>query len=274
MTVSFHMYGPFFFPGTGAVDDVGEQRGRFCSLNVPLTAGTDNGTFLRLFKRVMRRTMEVYQPECVVLQCGAPPCGAPRWARSARQRMPGACRPSCPCPLPVAECDDSQQPCCPTCRRRKQKAAPSGCMVCQAVASSRRGSPCAQGAPALCRRGLAGRGPPGLLQPVHRGPRGGGQVHEGLQRAHAGHRRCAAGRDCLPRCHQPCRATSASLPAPLPAQCLCGGAGCQHAMVSSPSTLPPSAGGGYTKENVARCWTYETACLVGCCPQRLQFCSC
>ena len=23
------------------------------------------------------------------------------------------------------------------------------------------------------------------------------------------------------------------------------------------------AGGGYTKENVARCWTYETSCLVG-----------
>ena len=70
MTVSFHMHGHYFFPGTGALEDVGEQRGRFCSLNVPLTAGTDNGTFLRLFKRVMRRTMEVYQPECIVLQCG------------------------------------------------------------------------------------------------------------------------------------------------------------------------------------------------------------
>ena len=75
MTVSFHMYGNYFFPGTGALEDVGERGGRFCSLNVPLVAGTDNGTFLRMFKRIMRRVMEVYQPECVVLQCGAQPPG-------------------------------------------------------------------------------------------------------------------------------------------------------------------------------------------------------
>ena len=64
------MYGNYFFPGTGALEDVGERGGRFCSLNVPLVAGTDNGTFLRMFKRIMRRVMDVYQPECVVLQCG------------------------------------------------------------------------------------------------------------------------------------------------------------------------------------------------------------
>ena len=28
-------------------------------------------------------------------------------------------------------------------------------------------------------------------------------------------------------------------------------------------TADLAAGGGYTKENVARCWTYETSCLVG-----------
>eukprot|EP00878_Enallax_costatus_P042872 GHUV01050374.1.p1 GENE.GHUV01050374.1~~GHUV01050374.1.p1 ORF type:complete len:133 (+),score=10.75 GHUV01050374.1:47-445(+) len=36
MTVSFHKYGDFFFPGTGALIDIGEQRGRYYTLNVPL----------------------------------------------------------------------------------------------------------------------------------------------------------------------------------------------------------------------------------------------
>jgi acetoin utilization deacetylase AcuC-like enzyme len=34
--VSFHKYGDYFFPGTGDIKDIGEQRGRFYSLNVPL----------------------------------------------------------------------------------------------------------------------------------------------------------------------------------------------------------------------------------------------
>jgi hypothetical protein len=34
--VSFHKYGDHFFPGTGDIKDVGEKRGKFYSLNVPL----------------------------------------------------------------------------------------------------------------------------------------------------------------------------------------------------------------------------------------------
>ena len=85
------MYAQFFFPGTGAVDDVGEQRGRFTSLNVPLSFGTDNGTFLRLFKRVMRRTMEVYQPEVVVLQCGELPAGLILIGKQFAQALMACC---------------------------------------------------------------------------------------------------------------------------------------------------------------------------------------
>ena len=36
LQVSFHKYGNGFFPGTGALKDIGEQRGRYYSLNVPL----------------------------------------------------------------------------------------------------------------------------------------------------------------------------------------------------------------------------------------------
>eukprot|EP00879_Flechtneria_rotunda_P029411 GHRR01031814.1.p1 GENE.GHRR01031814.1~~GHRR01031814.1.p1 ORF type:complete len:398 (+),score=95.05 GHRR01031814.1:808-2001(+) len=71
LTVSFHKYGDFFFPGTGDIKDIGEQRGRYYSLNVPLKDGTDDKTFHALFKPVMTKVMEVFQPGAIVMQCGA-----------------------------------------------------------------------------------------------------------------------------------------------------------------------------------------------------------
>mmetsp|Transcript_10284 Transcript_10284/g.17891 ORF Transcript_10284/g.17891 Transcript_10284/m.17891 type:complete len:428 (+) Transcript_10284:176-1459(+) len=71
MTVSFHRWGDFFFPSTGALADVGELNGRFYSVNVPLKEGTTDDTFHGLFKPIMRKVMEVFQPGAIVLQCGA-----------------------------------------------------------------------------------------------------------------------------------------------------------------------------------------------------------
>eukprot|EP00191_Tetraselmis_sp_GSL018_P004661 CAMPEP_0177599656 /NCGR_PEP_ID=MMETSP0419_2-20121207/13120_1 /TAXON_ID=582737 /ORGANISM="Tetraselmis sp., Strain GSL018" /LENGTH=422 /DNA_ID=CAMNT_0019092425 /DNA_START=487 /DNA_END=1756 /DNA_ORIENTATION=+ len=71
MTVSFHKYGDFFFPGTGSIKDIGEYRGKNYSVNVPLNDGCDDETFLALFKPIMAKVMEMFQPGAVVLQCGA-----------------------------------------------------------------------------------------------------------------------------------------------------------------------------------------------------------
>ena len=57
--------------GTGALQDVGSGRGKYYSLNVPLKDGLDDASFQRLFKPIMTRVMEVYNPGAVVLQCGA-----------------------------------------------------------------------------------------------------------------------------------------------------------------------------------------------------------
>lgn len=70
MTVSFHKFGQFF-PGTGDVEDKGYGPGENYSINVPLEDGIDDLTFSQLFKRVMGRVMETFQPEAVLLQCGA-----------------------------------------------------------------------------------------------------------------------------------------------------------------------------------------------------------
>ncbi len=43
MTVSFHKYGDYFFPGTGDLTDVGELNGRYYSINVPLRVREGGG---------------------------------------------------------------------------------------------------------------------------------------------------------------------------------------------------------------------------------------
>lgn len=49
--MSFHKYGDFF-PGTGAIEDIGTREGRGYSVNVPLKDGLDDVTYEELLKQV------------------------------------------------------------------------------------------------------------------------------------------------------------------------------------------------------------------------------
>ncbi|XP_054804753.1 histone deacetylase 6-like [Prosopis cineraria] len=71
MTVSFHKYGDDFFPGTGHLYDTGSGPGKSYALHVPLGNGMDDENFNGLFRVIIQKVMEVYQPDAVVLQCGA-----------------------------------------------------------------------------------------------------------------------------------------------------------------------------------------------------------
>lgn len=76
MTVSFHQHGKDFhgkdfFPGTGAIDNTGVDLGKEHSLNVPLKPGLDDESFIQLFKPILGKVMQVYDPGAIVLQCGA-----------------------------------------------------------------------------------------------------------------------------------------------------------------------------------------------------------
>lgn len=51
MTVSFHKYGEFF-PGTGELKDVGVQKGKYYSVNVPLRDGIDDDSYQSTFEPV------------------------------------------------------------------------------------------------------------------------------------------------------------------------------------------------------------------------------
>lgn len=78
MTVSFHKYTGDFFPGTGKLDDNGTGLGRHFALNVPLSDGIDDTSYVELFKFVMERTIGAFQPSAIVLQCGADSLGCDR----------------------------------------------------------------------------------------------------------------------------------------------------------------------------------------------------
>ncbi|CAF0768725.1 unnamed protein product [Didymodactylos carnosus] len=70
MTVSFHKFGEYF-PGTGDLRDIGAGRGKYYAVNFPLRDGIDDESYETIFKPVITKVMEVYQPGAIVLQCGA-----------------------------------------------------------------------------------------------------------------------------------------------------------------------------------------------------------
>ena len=67
---SLHKFGEYF-PGTGDLLDVGYEVGKNHSINVPLHDGMDDESFKNMFRPVMTKIMDVFQPGAIVLQCGA-----------------------------------------------------------------------------------------------------------------------------------------------------------------------------------------------------------
>ena len=77
MTCSFHKFGKLpgqaadFFPGTGDLRDTGAAAAKGYSVNFPLQEGMNDASYEGVFKPVVRRIVETFQPNAVVLQCGA-----------------------------------------------------------------------------------------------------------------------------------------------------------------------------------------------------------
>jgi histone deacetylase 1/2 len=69
LTVSFHKFGEYF-PGTGAIDDIGHGDGKYYSVNFPMNDGIDDFTYEQAYKPVMDAIMERFKPNAIVHQCG------------------------------------------------------------------------------------------------------------------------------------------------------------------------------------------------------------
>ncbi|MGC9514062.1 acetoin utilization protein AcuC [Methanocrinis sp.] len=71
LTVSIHESGRHLFPGTGFVDELGEETGFGYSVNIPLPPGSGDREYERAFEAIVPPLFEAFRPEVVVSQLGA-----------------------------------------------------------------------------------------------------------------------------------------------------------------------------------------------------------
>ena len=68
--VSTHQYQYPFFPGTGAINEIGEGKGRGYTLNIPLKPGSGDSNYLRLFNEVIWPAARRYEPQMILVSAG------------------------------------------------------------------------------------------------------------------------------------------------------------------------------------------------------------
>jgi acetoin utilization deacetylase AcuC-like enzyme len=59
-----------FYPGTGALDEIGAGAGRGYTMNIPLDAGLGDAAYLRSVEDVVIRAIDAYQPQAILLSSG------------------------------------------------------------------------------------------------------------------------------------------------------------------------------------------------------------
>nr|UXY87081.1 histone deacetylase [Cryptomonas sp.] len=70
-SLSFHNYDQNYFPGSGSTNNQGREKGKYYSVNVPLKPGIDDNSFKFLFKPIVAQIVSDFNPDVIVLQCGA-----------------------------------------------------------------------------------------------------------------------------------------------------------------------------------------------------------
>ena len=71
MFISTHQYP--YYPGTGAVTEVGTRAGEGFTVNIPLPAGCADAEYLQVFHDVVVPSVEKFQPEWILVSAGFDP---------------------------------------------------------------------------------------------------------------------------------------------------------------------------------------------------------
>ncbi|XP_050425897.1 histone deacetylase 8-like isoform X2 [Adelges cooleyi] len=71
LTLSFHQFEPGFYPTSGSFQDIGTDKGKYYSVNVPLKEGITDDIYISIFKKISTVVNNSYNPKCIVVQCGA-----------------------------------------------------------------------------------------------------------------------------------------------------------------------------------------------------------
>ena len=69
--VSSHAYP--FYPGTGALDEIGEGAGRGFTVNLPLPSAMGDGDYARIYREVVTPVVRAFDPELVLVSAGFDP---------------------------------------------------------------------------------------------------------------------------------------------------------------------------------------------------------
>ncbi|MFQ5858058.1 MAG: acetoin utilization protein AcuC [Anaerolineae bacterium] len=70
LKISVHMYDRLFYPGTGAVAEVGRGPGEGYSVNIPLRRRTGNSAYRQAFDEIVVPVLRDYQPQFIINQFG------------------------------------------------------------------------------------------------------------------------------------------------------------------------------------------------------------
>jgi acetoin utilization deacetylase AcuC-like enzyme len=65
-----------FYPGTGALDEVGEGRGRGFTVNLPMPAGMGDAEYARVYRQVVEPVGRAFDPQLLLVSAGFDPHAA------------------------------------------------------------------------------------------------------------------------------------------------------------------------------------------------------
>ena len=68
--ISLHQYGHYFYPGTGAANEIGRDKGAGFNLNVPLPPQVGNAGYDFIFRDLILPRARAFQPELILISAG------------------------------------------------------------------------------------------------------------------------------------------------------------------------------------------------------------
>lgn len=68
--VSLHMFGMFFYPGTGSAEEIGQGPGHGATLNVPFPARAGDEAYGLVFDELIRPVVAIFEPEMILVSAG------------------------------------------------------------------------------------------------------------------------------------------------------------------------------------------------------------
>jgi acetoin utilization deacetylase AcuC-like enzyme len=68
--ISSHQYGAGFYPGTGAVEEMGSGDGAGFNINIPLPGGAGDGAFRDIINQVVAPAADRFKPEVLLISAG------------------------------------------------------------------------------------------------------------------------------------------------------------------------------------------------------------